>query len=59
MVLSNLRGKLPMSNIKIKNLNTNGSALFKDSESYLSELTEQELKITGGFYWTWLFRKWA
>jgi hypothetical protein len=48
-----------MAKIKIKKLNTNGSALFKDSESYLSELTEQEMKITGGFYWTWFFRKWA
>jgi hypothetical protein len=38
-----------MATIKINNLNTSGSDLFNDSESYLTELTEEEMNLTGGF----------
>ncbi|MEA5516746.1 hypothetical protein [Nodularia sp. UHCC 0506] len=34
--------------IKISNLNPTGSELFSDSENYLTELTDEELNLTGG-----------
>jgi hypothetical protein len=37
-----------MAEIKIKDLRPAGSEFFVDSESYLSELSEDELNITGG-----------
>jgi len=37
-----------MATIKINNLNTAGSDLFNDSESFLNELTEQEVNMTNG-----------
>jgi hypothetical protein len=37
-----------MSVIKIKDLGAPGSALFSDSETYLNELTEDELSVSGG-----------
>lgn len=37
-----------MANIAISNLQPAGFNLFSDSESYLSQLSEQELKIQGG-----------
>jgi hypothetical protein len=39
-----------MAVIKIKDLGVPGSMLFSDSESYLNELTEDELSISGGKY---------
>ena len=37
-----------MASIKINNLQPAGSDLFNDSESYLSELKNQELDIVSG-----------
>ncbi|HBB33686.1 MAG TPA: hypothetical protein DDZ80_29370 [Cyanobacteria bacterium UBA8803] len=37
-----------MANIAISNLSPSGSDLFDDSESYLQELSEQELNLQGG-----------
>ena len=37
-----------MAVIKIKDLGAPGSALFSDSETYLNELTEDELGVSGG-----------
>jgi hypothetical protein len=37
-----------MAVIKIKDLGAPGSALFSDSETYLNELTEDELSASGG-----------
>ncbi|MCU0536236.1 MAG: hypothetical protein MUD14_20305 [Hydrococcus sp. Prado102] len=37
-----------MANITISNLNPVGSELFSDSESYLNQISEEELKIQGG-----------
>jgi hypothetical protein len=37
-----------MAVIKIKDLGAPGSALFSDSETYLNELTEDELSTSGG-----------
>ncbi|WP_138499833.1 hypothetical protein [Nostoc sp. PA-18-2419] len=37
-----------MATIKINNLNASGSDLFNDSESFLNELTEDELNVTKG-----------
>ncbi|QLE39978.1 type A2 lantipeptide [Nostoc sp. C052] len=46
-----------MATIKINNLNAAGSDLLNDSESYLNELTEQELEnMLGGGGWSF---KWA
>ncbi len=39
---------IQMAIIKIKDLGAPGSALFSDSESYLNELTEDELDVSGG-----------
>jgi hypothetical protein len=40
-----------MANINIKNLNSNitGSDLFSDSESFMRDLSDDELETTGGF----------
>ena len=38
-----------MASIKISELRPAGSELFSDSESYISELSEGELDIQGGF----------
>ena len=37
-----------MNDIKIADLNTNGIELFADSESYLRDLSEDELNVKGG-----------
>lgn len=37
-----------MADIKIKDLRPAGSEFFADNESYLTELTEDELSIMGG-----------
>jgi len=37
-----------MANIAISNLSPSGFDLFNDSESYLQELSEQELSVQGG-----------
>ncbi|MBW4617101.1 MAG: class IIb bacteriocin, lactobin A/cerein 7B family [Desmonostoc vinosum HA7617-LM4] len=37
-----------MASINISNLNPVGSELFMDSESFMNELTEQELNATNG-----------
>lgn len=46
-----------MAKIKVNNLNKTGLDLFDDSESYLNELTESEINLMGGFYWTYYIRK--
>jgi hypothetical protein len=38
-----------MATIKISDLHSVGSELFMDSESYLNELTDEELNTQGGF----------
>ena len=37
-----------MATIKINNLNTAGFDLFNDSESYLNDLTDDEMSLTQG-----------
>jgi len=37
-----------MATIQINNLNAAGSDLFNDSESYLNELTDEEINMTNG-----------
>lgn len=37
-----------MSKISIANLQANGSALLTDSESFLADLSAEELSISGG-----------
>ena len=37
-----------MANIKVCNIKPTGSELFCDSESYLTDLSEEELVIHGG-----------
>lgn len=37
-----------MASIKIDNLGPAGSDMFKDSESFLNELTEDKLGVSGG-----------
>ena len=37
-----------MANIKISELHPAGAELFQDSESFLDELNEREMSITGG-----------
>mgnify|MGYP001142530698 CR=1 FL=1 len=39
-----------MAQITIKNLHIAGSDLFCDSESYLSELADEEMNVSGGIY---------
>lgn len=46
-----------MAKIKVNNLNKTGLDLFDDSESYLNELTESEINLMGGIYWSYYFRK--
>jgi hypothetical protein len=38
-----------MSNISISNLDLTGSELFIDSETFMNELSDRELEISGGF----------
>jgi hypothetical protein len=38
-----------MAVIKIKDIGAPGSMLFSDSETYLNELTEDELSVSGGW----------
>ena len=40
-----------MATIAISDLNTPGLDLFQDSESFLNELTEDELNMTRGGWW--------
>ena len=40
-----------MANIKIDNLRPTGTELLSDSESYLTDLNQDELNIQGGFTW--------
>jgi hypothetical protein len=42
--------KTIMSKISIANLQADGSALLTDSESFLSDLSAEELNISGGGY---------
>ncbi|MDZ8241875.1 MAG: hypothetical protein RMZ69_32860 [Nostoc sp. ChiQUE01a] len=53
-----------MATIKIHDLSPAGSELFQDSESFLNELTDEELGVNGGLRiasvtvtvtvtWTW------
>ncbi len=37
-----------MADIKISNLNPVGSDLFNDSESFMTELTDEQIKTTHG-----------
>jgi hypothetical protein len=37
-----------MANITISDLRPTGAELFTDSESYMNELTNEEITITGG-----------
>ncbi|MCU0532328.1 MAG: hypothetical protein MUD14_00250 [Hydrococcus sp. Prado102] len=39
-----------MANISIADLNLSGSVLFIDSESFMNELTDNEMRIEGGKY---------
>lgn len=39
-----------MATIQISNLSATGAELFGDSESYLNELTNEEMNLTGGFF---------
>jgi hypothetical protein len=41
-----------MATIKITNLYSTGSELFQDSESYLNEVTDEEMTLGGGFGFT-------
>jgi hypothetical protein len=41
-----------MANINISDLQIAGLGLFSDSENYMSEVTEGELSIQGGFFRT-------
>jgi len=38
-----------MATIQVYNLSTTGAELFGDSESYLNDLTNDEMNLTGGF----------
>ena len=41
-----------MANINISDLRPAGAELFLDSESFINELTDEELKLTkGGSWW--------
>ena len=39
-----------MANINIENLDLNGSDLFEDSESFITELDDNGESIVGGWY---------
>ena len=41
-----------MATININNLNPVGSDLLSDSESYLEALSDGDLDLQGGFYYT-------
>lgn len=41
-----------MATIKISDLHPTGSELFSDSESYMSELGDNELEIVNGGIWS-------
>lgn len=45
-----------MATIKISDLHPYGFKLLVDSESYLHDLTNEEMNVTGGIYYTWFFR---
>jgi hypothetical protein len=38
-----------MANIKVSDFQKLGSELFSDSESFMNDLTENELEIVGGY----------
>jgi hypothetical protein len=40
--------RITMASIKLNDLSPAGSDLFADSESYLSDLTEDDLEVHGG-----------
>ena len=40
-----------MANIKIDNLRPAGADLLSDSESYLTDLNQDELNVQGGLTW--------
>jgi hypothetical protein len=42
-----------MTTIKIDNLNSVGSEFFQDDESYLNELTNEELDAINGLWGHW------
>jgi|GEM_PF-3126992 len=42
-----------MTTIKIDNLNSVGSEFFQDDESYLNELTNEELDAINGLWGQW------
>ena len=41
-----------MANIKVNDIKSAGTELLLDSESFLIEITDEELNIGGGFIWT-------
>lgn len=41
-----------MPNIQLNDLSSNGSELFSDSETYLNDLTQEELSTQGGAFST-------
>ena len=40
-----------MANINISDLRPAGAELFLDAESFINELTDEELKLTKGGWW--------
>ncbi len=42
-----------MANITILDIKPDGMELFADSESYLMNLSENELEVYGGIVWTY------
>jgi membrane protein DedA with SNARE-associated domain len=46
-----LNRRYPMSSIRIADLRPVGYDLFSSSESFMSDLTEDELGIQGGGFW--------
>ena len=42
-----------MTNIKVNDIELAGAELFNDSESYLMNLSENELDVYGGVVWTY------
>lgn len=41
-----------MADITINDLKTTGAEFFADSESFMSEITDEEFNISGGLIWT-------
>ncbi|NEP34868.1 hypothetical protein [Moorena sp. SIO3B2] len=39
-----------MANIKIDDIKPTGAQLFIDTESFIKDLQDNELKVAGGFY---------